>query len=184
MGFAAGPYRYRQVPRREIGKLLPRYHPEGIERPAQEKTADYSEKGQVHSSKAIQAPKEKDLLIIQTWTENYPLLGQVYRLKEDFYDIYGSQSDIEARAVGEADMISETQLITAYSSKVIAVEDLPKEHIKEWIDDFWKTASEDEKAWLKTEFPRAFPEYKKWLQKKLGRDTAEDGGVEPKSNIG
>src|SRR5208283_2442401 len=42
--------------------------------------------------------KERDYLILQTWTENYPLLGQAYKLKEDFYNIYDSASEYEARA--------------------------------------------------------------------------------------
>jgi len=41
--------------------------------------------------------KERDLLILQTWTENYPLLGQAYKLKEDFYSIYDCTSESEAR---------------------------------------------------------------------------------------
>lgn len=30
------------------------------------------------------------------WTKNYPLLGEAYRLKEEFYDIYAAQSHLQA----------------------------------------------------------------------------------------
>jgi transcriptional regulator with XRE-family HTH domain len=52
------------------------------------------------------------------------------------------------------------------SKKVVPVEDIPKEKMKTWIDEFWQNASEDEKAWLRVEFQRAFPEFKEWLMKK------------------
>lgn len=48
----------------------------------------------------------------------------------------------------------------------IDIKDIPIHNIKEWLDEFWANASDDEKAWLKVEFGRAFPEYKEWLLKK------------------
>jgi transcriptional regulator with XRE-family HTH domain len=45
-------------------------------------------------------------------------------------------------------------------------EDLPKENIKKWFDEFWNSATDDRRTWLKIEFARHFPEYAEWLKKK------------------
>lgn len=52
------------------------------------------------------------------------------------------------------------------NKKLIDVKDIPKENIKEWIDNFWRTATDKEKSWLEIEFERTFPEYLKWIQEK------------------
>lgn len=59
------------------------------------------------------------------------------------------------------------------SPDTIDIKDIPLYNIKEWLEEFWAGASEDERAWLKIEFGRAFPEYKDWLLKKE-RDEAGD----------
>lgn len=45
------------------------------------------------------------------------------------------------------------------------IADIPREQIKQWIDDFWKNSDEDERAWLKVEMKRKFPEFTGWLKK-------------------
>ncbi|MBF0554830.1 MAG: helix-turn-helix domain-containing protein [Nitrospirae bacterium] len=42
-------------------------------------------------------------------------------------------------------------------------EDIPKEHIKAFLDTYWSTANNEERNWLKVQFQRCFPEYKDWL---------------------
>lgn len=44
--------------------------------------------------------------------------------------------------------------------------EINKKNIKQWIDDFWQKASNEEKIWFKIQFQQAFPEYKSWLMKK------------------
>lgn len=39
---------------------------------------------------------EKDTLILETWTRNFPALGQAYELKESFYQIWDAQEKDEA----------------------------------------------------------------------------------------
>jgi transcriptional regulator with XRE-family HTH domain len=63
-------------------------------------------------------------------------------------------------------LTGEGEMFLDESKKVVPVEDIPKEKMKTWIDEFWQNASEDEKAWLRIEFQRAFPEFKEWLIKK------------------
>lgn len=63
---------------------------------------------------------------------------------------------------GEGDIfISEDE-----NKKLIDVKDIPKENIKEWIEEFWRTATDKEKIFLETWFERSFPEYSKWIIKK------------------
>jgi transcriptional regulator with XRE-family HTH domain len=52
------------------------------------------------------------------------------------------------------------------NKKLIDSKDIPKENIKEWIDNFWRNATDKEKSWLEIEFERTFPEYYKWIQEK------------------
>lgn len=50
--------------------------------------------------------------------------------------------------------------------RVIQEEDIPKEDMKEWLDNFWNNSTDEEKVWLKIEFERVFPEFKRWLLNK------------------
>ncbi|MBF0404945.1 MAG: helix-turn-helix domain-containing protein [Nitrospirae bacterium] len=76
-----------------------------------------------------------------------------------------------------------TMYITG-ADKPIPIEDIPKETIKEWIDEFWKSASEDERAWLKVQFPLTFPQFKEWLAKKQSAGTeGQDGSVGTKNSV-
>ncbi|GER92306.1 XRE family transcriptional regulator [hot springs metagenome] len=63
-------------------------------------------------------------------------------------------------------LTGEGEMFIDKSKKVVPVEDIPKEKMKTWIDEFWQNASDDEKAWLKVEFQRVFPEFKEWLKMK------------------
>lgn len=66
----------------------------------------------------------------------------------------------------------------------VDIKDIPKETIKEWLDDFWKSASEDERVWLKVQFPLTFPQFKAWLAKKQsGGVEGTDGGVGTKNSV-
>jgi transposase len=40
--------------------------------------------------------QEKDVLILETWTKNFPVLGQAYELKESFYGIWDAATKDEA----------------------------------------------------------------------------------------
>ncbi|MBI5682468.1 MAG: helix-turn-helix transcriptional regulator [Deltaproteobacteria bacterium] len=55
--------------------------------------------------------------------------------------------------------------------RLVNEEDIPKEDIKEWLDDFWNNASDEERVWLKIELQRVFPEFKKWLLNRHQVDT-------------
>ena len=59
------------------------------------------------------------------------------------------------------------------ASRVTDIADRPREQLKQWIDDFWKDADEDERAWLIVEMKRQFPEFADWLKK------TEQGTSEP-----
>ncbi len=50
--------------------------------------------------------------------------------------------------------------------KPINIKDIPLENMKRWLEEFWQNATDEERAWLKIEFMRVFPEYKEWLLKK------------------
>jgi transcriptional regulator with XRE-family HTH domain len=57
---------------------------------------------------------------------------------------------------------------TATPSSAIPIEDIPKENLKAWIDDFWSKASQEEKHWLAIEMARKFPEFVEFLKKMEG----------------
>jgi transcriptional regulator with XRE-family HTH domain len=59
-------------------------------------------------------------------------------------------------------------------SKVVDIKDVPKEQIKEFIEEFWQKADEKERIWFEVQFKRAFPEYTDWLQKKQLSQTDQD----------
>jgi transcriptional regulator with XRE-family HTH domain len=59
-------------------------------------------------------------------------------------------------------------------SKVVDIKDIPKEQIKEFIEEFWQKANEKERIWFEVQFKRAFPEYADWLQKKQLSQTDQD----------
>ena len=65
------------------------------------------------------------------------------------------------------------------AKRPVEIKDIPKENIKEWLDEFWGKASDKERAWLEIEFERTFPEYKEWLQKKQPAHTHKDEEAEP-----
>lgn len=45
-------------------------------------------------------------------------------------------------------------------------EDAPLELMKQWIDEFWRNADDDYRAWFKIEFKKRWPEFAEWLEKK------------------
>jgi transcriptional regulator with XRE-family HTH domain len=48
--------------------------------------------------------------------------------------------------------------------QAINPKDAPKERIKEWMDEFWGKATDDQRIWLIIEFARHFPEYADWVK--------------------
>lgn len=66
--------------------------------------------------------------------------------------------------VGESFMIRE-KLEKYTVSATINIADIPREQIKQWIDDFWKDSDEKERIWLMLEIKRQFPEFAEWLKK-------------------
>lgn len=51
------------------------------------------------------------------------------------------------------------------SNGIINIANIPREHIKQWIDDFWKDLDEEKRVWLIVEMKRQFPEFALWLEK-------------------
>lgn len=47
-----------------------------------------------------------------------------------------------------------------------SLEDAPKELMKAWIDQFWRTADSDYRAWFKIEFKKRWPEFAEWLKER------------------
>ncbi len=71
-------------------------------------------------------------------------------------------------------LTGEGEMFISKAKKPINIKDIPKENIKKWLDEFWAKATDEERAWLKIQFEKAFPEYKEWLLKKeySDKDTA------------
>ncbi|QWR76686.1 helix-turn-helix domain-containing protein [Candidatus Magnetomonas plexicatena] len=44
-------------------------------------------------------------------------------------------------------------------------ENLPREGLKLWLDEFWSGAKEDERTWLLVQFKKSFPDYAHWIEK-------------------
>jgi len=64
--------------------------------------------------------------------------------------------------------------IEGKTTKVVDIKDIPKEQIKEFIEDFWQNADEKERHWFEVQFKKAFPEYSDWLQKKQPSQTDQN----------
>lgn len=79
---------------------------------------------------------------------------------------YLYQINIDWLLTGEGQMYRHSDTDTGTDTLKIDIKDIPLYNIKEWLDEFWAAAGDDEKAWLKIEFGRCFPEYKDWLLKK------------------
>ncbi|MEW5804086.1 MAG: helix-turn-helix transcriptional regulator [bacterium] len=71
---------------------------------------------------------------------------------------------------GEGNMLQEG---AKKQTSPFPIEDLPKEQIKQWLDDFWIHASPDERTWIRIEMKKKFPEFAEWL-KKIGEDGTEN----------
>ena len=48
--------------------------------------------------------------------------------------------------------------------KAAIQEDLPKEGIKVWLDEFWNSAKDDERTWLLVQFKKSFSDYAQWIE--------------------
>jgi transcriptional regulator with XRE-family HTH domain len=72
--------------------------------------------------------------------------------------------------------------IRAKERSPVEPNDMRLEHIKWWLDEFWKRGDEEKHAWLLVEMQRNFPEFKEWLddRKKL-QETLEKWRNEPGS---
>ncbi|MDO9566941.1 MAG: helix-turn-helix transcriptional regulator [Candidatus Desulfaltia sp.] len=51
------------------------------------------------------------------------------------------------------------------SNGIVNIADIPREQIKQWIDDFWNDLDKEKKVWLMVEMKRQFPEFALWLEK-------------------
>jgi len=64
------------------------------------------------------------------------------------------------------------------SNGIVNIADIPREQIKQWIDDFWKDLDEEKRAWLIVEMKRQFPEFVEWIKKNeeslSGQNTSSD----------
>ncbi|MBF0534862.1 MAG: helix-turn-helix transcriptional regulator [Nitrospirae bacterium] len=47
-------------------------------------------------------------------------------------------------------------------------ENLPREGLKLWLDEYWSSAKEDERTWLLVQFKKSFPDYAHWIEKNGG----------------
>lgn len=80
---------------------------------------------------------------------------------------------------GEGPMLRESS--TAMPKSVIPIEDIPKENIKAWLDDFWAKADQKNRHFLECIIERNFPEYKEFLKKMEGykdEDTRRVGNLD------
>jgi transposase len=73
---------------------------------------------------------EKDTLILETWTKNFPVLGQAYELKESFYKIWdaGSKDEAYQRYVHWQSLIT-SDLSEAFTPIALTIE--------EWGDELF-----------------------------------------------
>jgi transcriptional regulator with XRE-family HTH domain len=64
------------------------------------------------------------------------------------------------------------------SNGIVNIADIPREQIKQWIDDFWNDLDKEKKVWLMVEMKRQFPEFVEWLKKNeeslSGQNTSAD----------
>ncbi|MEW5803890.1 MAG: helix-turn-helix transcriptional regulator [bacterium] len=61
------------------------------------------------------------------------------------------------------------------TSPTLAIEDIPREQLKGWIDDFWEHANQEGRTWLIYEVKRHFPEFIEYLKKiEAGQAKDED----------
>jgi hypothetical protein len=51
-------------------------------------------------------------------------------------------------------------------NNLVDIKDIPKERIKEWIDEYWESATDDWRAWFKTDFGMRYPWFEEWLKKR------------------
>lgn len=76
----------------------------------------------------------------------------------------------------------------AGEKKIVDIKDAPKESLKEWLEEFWKTASDEEKEkfrrWFEVEVSLRFPHYKDWLQKKELLEVRETAPFDTHKKIG
>lgn len=49
--------------------------------------------------------------------------------------------------------------------KSLSIDEIQKELVKRWLDDFWTHSNQEDKYWLIGQIKRTFPEYREWLQK-------------------
>lgn len=80
---------------------------------------------------------------------------------------------------GEGEMHRQPHI---YNEGPVDIKDIPLCNMKQWLDDFWQTAGEDEKAWLKVHFRKCFPDFEQWLLKK--ESGAEDAPPETRLKAG
>ncbi|MCD4831745.1 MAG: helix-turn-helix domain-containing protein [Anaerohalosphaeraceae bacterium] len=69
--------------------------------------------------------------------------------------------DINWLLIGEGSMYRQEKPLNSIDN----IADIPREQIKQWVDDFWKDSDEDERTWLRVEMKRKFPEFAEWLKK-------------------
>ncbi|HCF58375.1 MAG TPA: hypothetical protein DFS52_10330 [Myxococcales bacterium] len=83
-------------------------------------------------------------------------------------------------AVSEACHVSIEWLVTGESHARArtgpGLEDVPKEEIKAWLDEWWGEATPDERSWLKVEMGLRFPAFAEW-QKRRGRSSPRRCGA-------
>jgi transcriptional regulator with XRE-family HTH domain len=90
------------------------------------------------------------------------LTSKTYALMASAFNV-----DLNWLLTGEGDMFKGKP-----PRQTVNIRDIPKESFKEWLDEFWESATDKEKAWLEVELARHFPEYAGWRKKK---ETMEAG---------
>lgn len=71
-------------------------------------------------------------------------------------------------AAGRGPMRDSDRPQEAVASPTIPPANLPKEEIKAWLDEWWSTASDQERTWLPVQMAYCLPPFAEW-QKKRGK---------------
>ncbi len=88
-----------------------------------------------------------------------PTLGAFVRLGE------AAGVDLKWLATGEGEMKPGAEPRPAFTGPV-RVEDLPREELKMFLDEWWAQATPDQRAWLRESLRRAIPEFIEWEKKR------------------
>lgn len=76
-----------------------------------------------------------------------------------------------------SDWLLTGQGVMTRSYSAIPFEEIPKERIKNWLDEFWSNANEKQKVWLEIQMEKTFPEFYEWIKKNEGGNQRRHAGT-------